>query len=474
MTIFDQLIQLKSRAVRATPEMRDLEQLPAFQTMCEVMRAAYKQPNLYTDEIATARHCLLQKEVANALTPNVILWLFNTYHGQRMMLMDSLPVCKVLETGFFEEELIAALWHYSSEFDSSKQEINLQQYVENTQRIMDAIRGATALSDENLTKYHDDDDWFGSFSSPPSIVLPTNRRTTHPLRIKVLMGDLSKEYGISILDLLKKNGVTIEALYRHNGFLDMKEPVENLYVDNLDALYALDDQQPPPIRSNEFLPEQQQFLPHSDVFTRREPSIKNATPDSLGKIIDVAADGNCFFHALVLGLAQKNITSLSHEKLRSEAVTYLRMRPEIMQCYSYEHEKPDDYLNRMSRPGIDAEGPIIEVTAIIMNIQLEIININTDREGKETTARFVINQGLDRMGTVTLIRLQEEQQGDPHPYQHYQVLESACTTRAGRSSNALAPTAPNGPPPPSYLSRIKIFKPEPKKSAQEHNLSPTP
>lgn len=506
MTISKQLIQLKQAVVNAAPEIHDVELLPTFQTMCEIMRSAFQYPHLYTDESAIIRHCLLQKEVADALTPDVILWLFNTHQGQSVMLTDSLRVHQILELGFpeGEEELIAALWHYSSEFDQSKQEIIIRQYEENTKRIIGAIEAATALFHQNSSKNNvtthtssracegspgfsprdpsqarDDvgheqlrNNDFDDFDDCPESWSPLISVSPTLLRTGVLIGRLAEESGMSIMDLLKAHHISLEALYRHNGFRDMKEPKENLYIEDLAALYAeqqeLDDLKPPPVLSNEVLPELRSHH-YPPVFSKATLSRKNVIPGLLGKIVDVPGDGNCFFHAFALGLTQKNIASLSHEELRSQAVAYLRAHPALMHNHSYENEEPGNYLNRMSLTGIPAEGPIIEATAAMMNVELDMINIDTNLGGENTSARFVINAGVDRAGTVTLIRRQEARLEDPHPYQHYQVLEHTCTTRTSFSSTAaaaLAPTAPRGPSRPHQVR----FVPQPPESENSHSL----
>jgi len=486
MTLSKQLIQLKQAVVNAAPEMYGLEQQPAFQTMCKIMRLVFQHPHRYTEEVAIVRHCLLQKEIADALTPTVILWLFNTHQGQSIMLTDTLRVHQILELGFPEggEELIAALWHYSSEFDESRQEIMIREYNENTKRIMDAIEAATALFHQNLSRNDDIDDWNDAGDwldpeawSPPISVSPTNIASATPLRAGILMGKLAAEYGMSITDLLKANNVSREALYHHNGLWDMNEPIENLYIEDLTALHAeqhgLDDPKPPPIASNEVLPELQSHH-YSPVFSGSTPPRRRVIPGLSGKIVDVLADGNCFFHAFALGLAQKNIAFLSHVELRSRAVAYLRANPVIMHQYPNGNENSDSYLNRMSLTEIPAEGPIIEVMAVIMNVQLDMTNIDTNLEGENTSARFVINAGADRAGTVTLIRRQEERPGEPHPYQHYQVLDHPCTTRPNRSSSVtvLAPTAPPHGPSHSHRGRF-LMRPDTESSHSKHGPSPS-
>lgn len=376
MTIFEHLIDLKSKKEIALNEFTNFAQQPEFKDMCEIIRSAFAYPELYKDEVSIARHCLLQKEVADVLTPTVILWLFNSAQGRSHKLRSDLPtVHEVLTLGFLDnEDLIGMMWHYSSNYDECiMQEKILSQYNRNTTRLIQAIKEAASLYENNcaIQMNKDDDSW-----EPAPITVPPNC--------------LDDEERLSS---------------DHSDFSDPDD------IDPSDI--------PPPARTNETIVLSSRLSqPDSRIFS----SIPNPKKDT-SIIIDVPEDGNCFFHAVAYALKKQAITDISHETLRSQAIDYLKENSAAMQNYFPRGESPEKYLQQMTTLGTYAEGVIIEAVAVIMNVQLNIINNAINSVGEQKSPPIRINEGSNRRGVITLIRHDAIFPGDSHAYQHYQVVE---------------------------------------------------
>lgn len=139
--------------------------------------------------------------------------------------------------------------------------------------------------------------------------------------------------------------------------------------------------------------------------------------DLPGKVIDVAPDGNCFFHAVAQECVRKGINDWTHERLRAEAIVYLQAHPELLQSPSEldgREVSKEDYLTAMAKVGTYAEGPIIDATALCLNAHLSISNLILNNRGEYDIFPLHINDhdGIPRP-TIGLVR-----QG-----QHYKVLK---------------------------------------------------
>lgn len=509
------------------------------------MTTAFQQQRddkIFQDDegISVARHCLLQKEVADVLTEDMIFFLFATEEGRNLMVMDELPIHHVIELGFHDgEELIGILWHYASGFDPIKQDEAMAQYQHHTLRICSAIlshedtvsqakeRACAHTSFTHKTTEH----------QPSLLEEQLQELTDFPLRTHVTIQDLLDEYHIPLHLLLQENEITLEAICIHNGFAySLKAPLDALYIFDLDELYAIQkklenniqpdstriqlyinealsyfhskcyketikyqrqrclatkpiDQQnltqlgsalqyartqcshawkkidytmaqlSPELRiiliqafqwsdhrstinweliisPSDYQPLLQTFadqfiqylsqalqmnIPPYIIFAPEATQKKTVILDTLpGKVVMIEADGNCFFHAVAHELARQKLSHSTHMELREQSVQYLKNNPEILQIYPYENELPEAYITRMSHSGVFAEGPIIEVTAMALNIQIEIFQVNIHRDGRESSSHFSINDGPDRRGMITIIRLEEEGEQEK---QHYLALE---------------------------------------------------
>lgn len=250
MPIINALSQLKQLTfpTQSLTEEQELKITALRQNMSSIFRQQ-QQFQIYKDDhdVSTARHCLLQKEIADALTTDVILYLFSYEEGRNLKIRTGLPIYRVIELGFStEKEDIGRLWHYSAECDQQLQDSILEQYKENTQRICDAI----LLTLENITK------------------------AQHPLIENVSLSNLLEDYQISLHQLLEENKISFLALRRHNGFADhlkipLKELLDSLYIYDLKKLY-----------------EEQQKLdnsstPLNDFFNKRVRSIPNPYQNEL-------------------------------------------------------------------------------------------------------------------------------------------------------------------------------------------------
>jgi hypothetical protein len=82
---------------------------------------------------------------------------------------------------------------------------------------------------------------------------------------------------------------------------------------------------------------------------------------------DVAADGNCFFHALSLQ------TGLTHTELRASAVEYINIHPEQFQ--GFDNGDHDEYIARMSQNGEWADNLVIQALANHLEMNINIHNL---------------------------------------------------------------------------------------------------
>lgn len=137
------------------------------------------------------------------------------------------------------------------------------------------------------------------------------------------------------------------------------------------------------------------------------------TTTSRNKIHRALRDGNCFFHAISNELKRQNIEEIPHHLIRAQGVAYLEEHPQILIDHPVENETSEAYLSRMKQNRVFVEGPLIEVIAILYNIQIIIYDVRQKKEGTFQVHKLQpINENGAR-GCVRLI-LHDE---------HYDALE---------------------------------------------------
>ncbi len=101
-----------------------------------------------------------------------------------------------------------------------------------------------------------------------------------------------------------------------------------------------------------------------------------------GKITETAKDGSCFFHAVATELGrQTNASSkFTYRQLRAKGIEYIRNNRDIFKDFFSCQHKSQKYLNQMSLDATYAEGVIINAVSMMLNIQLNIIDIDTHHQ----------------------------------------------------------------------------------------------
>lgn len=98
------------------------------------------------------------------------------------------------------------------------------------------------------------------------------------------------------------------------------------------------------------------------------------------KIVDVSADGNCFFHAVIrqihiLGLSEKldTLRIRSHRELRQQVCVYMQKKLQDRNDYTNLSEtKMRTYIQQLQADGAWAEGQIIDATAEMLGVNIRI------------------------------------------------------------------------------------------------------
>lgn len=117
--------------------------------------------------------------------------------------------------------------------------------------------------------------------------------------------------------------------------------------------------------------------------------ILDSKNELFGQVVQTEGDGNCFFRAIAKALTSDSSISEEQElglanRLRKDACEELSRNRQIYYAAtpgSTQEEKDEfinKYLEQMSKPGVDVEGYLIDVLAMMLNVDLVILGDNND------------------------------------------------------------------------------------------------
>lgn len=141
--------------------------------------------------------------------------------------------------------------------------------------------------------------------------------------------------------------------------------------------------------------------------------IEIKTTTSRNKIHRALRDGDCFLHAISNELKRQNIEEIPHHLIRAQGVAYLKEHLQILIDHPVENETSQAYLERMKQNKVFVEGPLIEVIAILYNIQIIIYDVRQEKEGTFQVHKLNPINETGARGCVHLILKNE----------HYDALE---------------------------------------------------
>jgi hypothetical protein len=124
----------------------------------------------------------------------------------------------------------------------------------------------------------------------------------------------------------------------------------------------------------------------------------------------IARDGNCFFHTVLAALPKEhplNQHPEGYQQLRQQAVQYMRNNPERFPPSCIEGESLDAYLNRMAQPAQWAEGAIIDATALLLSITINVIQLEKENDEIKTSGHFTAGEVGNAEGAIVVVRVNQ-------------------------------------------------------------------
>lgn len=143
-----------------------------------------------------------------------------------------------------------------------------------------------------------------------------------------------------------------------------------------------------------------------------------------GDIINIAPDGNCFFHAVAEALNRQNPTEslIDHLTLRNRALAYINDNPEAFPDNSFvsdlSHSEAviahnrDQYITKMSRAREYADGPVIAAMALALNLHILIIDLRTLSLGENEIHLVHLNDNDETKHRLPIVLLRHGQHYD--------------------------------------------------------------
>lgn len=127
-------------------------------------------------------------------------------------------------------------------------------------------------------------------------------------------------------------------------------------------------------------------------------------------VIDVARDGNCFFHAVArqLEILNNGEQVMTIQELRAFAVNYIRNNQDEFAGFIDNEETIEEYLARISQHGQWADNPLIE--ALVREIGVNIVIINNAHIDQPNIIGNAFNQDtiyLGHLGEAHYVSLEE-------------------------------------------------------------------